>query len=302
MRTMISLLRRTARATYVAIGLSGALLSSACGGGSGGASSALPANSALPTSTPSPMIWMVSTGALNLMQQAGGQTIVTQVFDQPYNFIIGQTLPTWASNWTVQQLITETSIAGIRTALQSGLPAYIKGIVYDLEDWPFSPPSEQQNPVASINAAATLVHQAGLALVATPATDLVNVLDPGAIDKYAAYLSLGIPAAAQNADVFEIQAQGSEANTALYASFVTAAAQAARAANPHVIVLAGLSTNPDGQQVTAQELYTDVQATRGVVNGYWLNIPSGGPYCPYCGAPQPQVAIGLLEMLQHNGG
>ena len=271
----------------------------ACGGGS---TPAVSAAAPSPASTPSSIVWMINTGALNLLQQAGAQTLATQFFDQPKNFIIGQTLPTWASNWTVNQFITETSLAGISEALQSGLPPSIKGIVYDLEDWSFSPLSEQQNPVASTSAAATLVHQAGLALIATPATDLVNTLDPGATNKSAAYLSLGIPAAAQDADVFEIQAQGLELSIASYASFVTAAAQAARTANPKVIVLAGLSTNPNGQQVTAQDLYAAVQATSGVVNGYWLNIPSGGTYCPNCGAPQPQVAIGLLQMLQQNGG
>jgi hypothetical protein len=244
---------------------------------------------------------MINTGALDQLQQIGAQSLATQVFDQPKNFIIGQPLPSWASNWTVNQVVTETSLAGISQALGSGLSPSIKDIVYDLEDWSFSPPIEQQNPVASTTAAAALVHQSGLELIATPATDLVNVLSPGSSDKYASYLTLGIPAAAQDADVFEIQAQGSEMNEATYAAFVTVAAQAARLANPKVMVLAGLSTNPNGQQVTAQELYADVQATRNVVDGYWLNIPAGGPYCPNCGTPQPGVAVGLLQMLQQTG-
>lgn len=287
---------RCARGLLAVFGL--AVLLVACGGGS-----APPATTASsPAPTPSSIAWMISAGALNLLQQAGAQTLATQFFDQPQNFIIGQTLPSWASNWTVNQVVTETSLAGISQALQGGLPPTTKGVVYDLEAWSLSPLSEQQNPVASTAAAATLVHQAGLMLIATPATDLVSVLDPGATDKYAAYLSLGIPAAAQDADVFEIQAQDLEMSTASYASFVTAAAQAARAANPKVLVLAGLSTNPNGQQVTAQDLYAAVEATRGAVNGYWLNIPSAGTYCPNCGAPQPQVAIGLLQMLQQNGG
>jgi hypothetical protein len=51
---------------------------------------------------------------------------------------------------------------------------------------------------------------------------------------------------------------------------VAAAAAQARAANPHVVIYAGLST----QRVTsAAELIQDYMATRNLVDGYWMNIP-----------------------------
>lgn len=271
------------------------LLVAACGGGSSPANSSSGSSGNPPAASASP-IWMVNGGALNLMQQAGGQALATEFFSGPGNIIIGQR-PSWAVSWAARSAISETSLSGIQQALQTGVPAGTSAVVYDLEDWSFSPLSEQENPVASTNTAATMVHKAGLLLIATPAVDLVNVLDPGASDKYQAYLSAAIPSAAQNADIFEIQAQGSEANTAQYTSFVTAAAAAARLANPNVKVLAGLSTNPDGNTVTAQQLYAAVQATQTAVDGYWLNIPSGGAYCPDCGTPQPQIAVELLQML-----
>lgn len=260
----------------------------ACGGGQ--------AHSAPSQQSGGAILWMISGSALNLLQQSGGQTLATEFFSQSNNFIVGQR-PSWASDWPAHEVISETSLSGIKQSIQSGVPAGVTGVVYDLEDWSFSPLSEQENPVASTDTAAAEAHQAGLLLIATPAVDLVNVLDPGATNKYDAYLSLGIPSAAKDADVFEVQAQGAEANTAQYAAFVTAAANAARQANPNVKVLAGLSTNPDGETVTAQQLYAAVMATEGVVDGYWLNVPSGDPYCPKCGVPQPQVAIGLLQML-----
>ena len=68
-----------------------------------------------------------------------------------------------------------------------------------------------------------------------------------------------------------------------------AAAAQAREANPRVRIFAGLSTNPSGKPVTGKQLYGAVQATRDDVEGYWLNIPGGGAYCPKCGQPQPQV-------------
>jgi len=103
--------------------------------------------------------------------------------------------------------------------------------------------------------------------------------------------------AARYADVIDIQAQGSETNTAAFAAFVTAAAAQARAANPHVIVLAGISTNPTGHQVSAAQMRAAITATAGTVDGYWLNIPAGGPSCPRCGQPQPQVVAAALHAL-----
>jgi ATP phosphoribosyltransferase regulatory subunit HisZ len=78
---------------------------------------------------------------------------------------------------------------------------------------------------------------------------------------------------------------------------IARAAAQARAVNPKVLVFAGLSTNPSGKRVTAQQLFDAVQATRAEVDGSWLNIPGGGAYCPKCGEPQPQVDIDLLRML-----
>jgi hypothetical protein len=78
---------------------------------------------------------------------------------------------------------------------------------------------------------------------------------------------------------------------------VRQAAEQARAANAHVIILAGLSANPDGQHVTGEDLYRAVMATQSMVSGYWLNIPVGGQYCPRYGSPQPQVAVDFLKRL-----
>ena len=102
---------------------------------------------------------------------------------------------------------------------------------------------------------------------------------------------------AKCADVVEIQAQGAEANPARFRQFVDAEAQQARTANPNVLVLAGISTNPDGRRVSAQQLLAAVQAVRPVVSGFWLNIPAGGKYCPRCGEPHPEVAMRLLQAL-----
>jgi hypothetical protein len=32
-----------------------------------------------------------------------------------------------------------------------------------------------------------------------------------------------------------------------------------------------------------------------MVNGYWLNIPEPGPYCPTCTPARPQVGVAALR-------
>jgi hypothetical protein len=90
--------------------------------------------------------------------------------------------------------------------------------------------------------------------------------------------------------MIDIQAQGSEANLSRFTSFVKEAAAQARGANPHVIVLAGISTNPSGELVSGAQFTSFYNAVRADVNGYWLNIPAQGTACPKCGTPQPKVA------------
>jgi len=40
-----------------------------------------------------------------------------------------------------------------------------------------------------------------------------------------------------------------------------------------------------------------LRRTASSVDGYWLNIPAGGPSCPRCGQPQPQVVAAALHAL-----
>jgi hypothetical protein len=179
-----------------------------------------------------------------------------------------------------------------------GLPAGTKAVIYDNEDWSFTPAAEQRNPARYEELAASLVHAHHLLFISTPAVDLTDVLAPGDSDHYEAYLRLGLAAsAARYADVIDIQAQGSETSLNTFTLFVKAAAAQAREADQHVLVLAGISTNPSGQRVTSAQLIGAYDAARTDVNGYWLNIPSGGPYCPRCGTPQPEVAVPLLRTL-----
>jgi hypothetical protein len=108
-------------------------------------------------------------------------------------------------------------------------------------------------------------------------------------------------AVAAHADIVELQAQSLERDTAGYASFVRQAAQQVRTANPRAAVLAGLSTNPPGAAVSSEQLAAAIQATRGIVSGYWLNIPGRGPKCPTCNASQPGIGIHALRQVMPSG-
>ena len=247
---------------------------------------------------------MISISAIRHLERVDPSgKLAARFFGSPENFIMNgaRGASGFPEGWRAIPTATFPSYAAMKTALEeSKVPAEVKAIIYDNESWNFTPKEEQLDLDRYEKLAAEAVHSHGRQLIATPAADLVPVLNPQVErgKRYDEYLRLGIATkAARYADVYEIQAQGSLDNVDWYVRFVKGAAAQARAANPKVVVFAGLSTNPSGKKVTAGQLFDAVQATRGDVDGYWLNIPGGGAYCPKCGEPQPQVAVELLQKL-----
>jgi hypothetical protein len=192
-------------------------------------------------------------------------------------------------------VVTFPSVSELARALSSGgLPTGTRAVLYDPEAWPFTPRAEQRDPAQAAGQALRLAHAHGLRLFVAPALNLTT-LRPSSGPRWQQFLHLGLAGAmAKVADVIELQAQSLERDTSSYAAFVHAAARQARAANPRVTVLAGLSTNPPGAEVTSQQLTAAIRATSGVVSGYWLNIPGRGPRCPTCNAPRPDLARQIL--------
>ncbi|MGH7662109.1 MAG: hypothetical protein ACRENA_14485 [Vulcanimicrobiaceae bacterium] len=203
-------------------------------------------------------------------------------------------------SWRAVSVRAFPSYRAIERALENGsVDSNARAILYDNEGWKFTPEEEQRNPAQYMKMAAELVHRKGLMFIATPAVTLVRRLARPSEKRYDAYLRLGIAAdAARYADVIDIQAQGSEKNVRLFSNFVQRASEQARAANPNVVVLAGISTNPNGQHVTAEELQRAIVATRRYVDGYWLNVPSPSEYCPGCNDFRPDTAIDVLRRLR----
>lgn len=243
-----------------------------------------------------PTSWMLNNGAYTQLESAN---ISSSTLSTLFNHSSTYYLSAAAESPFPQATSTETftSYAAFSTAVaNNNIGSNVKAIVYDNEDWSYTPTNEQENPVDYAKRAAKLAHQHDWQLIFTPSTDLVNVLAPGSPKAYPAFLSLDIlGGAAPYVDVIEIQGQGSE-GTPEYATFVQEAVQQIDQGK-HGKIFAGMSSDPSGNPVSAVGLENDYNATKKYVNGYWLNIPVQSSYCPKCGDGNPQAAKAFLHSL-----
>jgi hypothetical protein len=243
------------------------------------------------------LTWVIDRSALAALGSAGmSHSQLSELFNNAHTYIVGSTSGT-AESANISAWISPRSVT-VTDLRPAGFSRGAAAVLYDVEDWALTPKAQQRNPAEYEAAGHRLARARGVVFIAAPAMDLVRVLDPSGPGTVAQrFLSLGlIGQAARNADVVDIQAQGLEGSSQ-YTSFVTAAAAQAKAANPDVRVLAGLSTNPSGRTIGAAVLARDAESVRGVVDGYWLNIPSSGTACPTCGTARPQAAVPWLEQL-----
>jgi hypothetical protein len=244
------------------------------------------------------MRWIVNAGSLQHSQADFPLDLQKKYFDSACTFlVIGDNPSEDYRDWTAVRTRTATSLATVEAAAAD---ASTTAVLYDPEGWDMTPSEEQRDPAGAACRAASVVHAHNKILIVTPAINLIRIVEPGVKgDRFEAFAGTKLAGEiARCADVYEIQAQGTEMDKGAYRSFVEAEARQARAANPHVVVLAGISTNPMGQQVSGKEVFDAVQSARNVVDGFWLNIPGGGKFCPNCGAPQPKVAVDMLQRLE----
>lgn len=242
------------------------------------------------------IVWVIERTALNDLYKAGmSESELSGLFNNQQTYIVGGFSATGKPNingWTSRRTVTTTNL---QTA---DLPSGVSAMLYDNEPWSLTPMVQQHNPQQFEQQAEQLAQSRGLTLIVTPATGLAAVIDPtgkGTADDRFLQLNL-IGLAARYANVVDIQAQGLEGSPR-FVPFVQQAVQEARAANPHVKVLAGISTNPSGHQISPQTFAQDANAVRSIVDGYWLNIPGAGTACPRCGTPRPAVAVPWLQQL-----
>jgi hypothetical protein len=182
---------------------------------------------------------------------------------------------------TAQRLADAASLERMERVAEQG-----HGIVLDLEHWRFTPEAEQQDPALTFQMAYNWTVRHGAWVLDAPALDLFG--RPRVTRYFQLLQQVRAPA-------FDIQAQRFERNPRQYAEFVRESVTILRRNNPGMVILAGLSTNPGGAPVTLADLLADYRATRALVSGYWLNIPSPGSYCPRCKRSDPVMAVGFLR-------
>jgi hypothetical protein len=269
-------LRRVLAAAGPAV-LAGALATACSGPGA-------PARPSATSAAPSPCHagvsgaenWIMGSGELSAAASAGAASVRYAV-GPAHLFVL---LLRGQSSTAGQQVADFRSYAEFRKMLRQGsIPAGVHWVMYDNEQWALTPAAEQADPVRYERLFARLAHQHGYRVILAPAQDLVPGFDKNSFRAgqavWQSYLAMGLASASAGvADIYEIQAQPYEMSVYrsrhAYASFVAAAAAQARAANPAIVIYAGLST----QRVSdAAQLFQDYLATRGVVDGYWLNIP-----------------------------
>jgi hypothetical protein len=206
-------------------------------------------------------------------------------------------LPT---NWEAISVRSFASVAALATALSrpEGLDADARAVLYDCEAWPFTPNDEQRDHAGFTRRAAELVRARGLTFITAPAVTLAKLLPDATERRYEDFLRGRFAAdAARHADVYVVQAQGSLRDLPKYVSFVERATRQATAANPNIVVYAGISTNPSGMYVTAAEIVRAIDATRRIVQGYWFNVPAPSPYAPRVNAYRPDLAVDVFAEL-----
>lgn len=252
------------------------------------------------------LVWMISSKALGMIAtQPGGPALIEAFFDNPRTYVMAPADQLAQVPRKAVAIVNFPSFAAMRAAFGARkVDARYGAVLYDCEAWDYTPAEEQRNPVYYHRLAAQLAHDFRLQFIAAPATTLRKVLlQPTGPGVYPPFMKTGIvgPIAAVS-DVFEIQAQGLLPQPDKYRALVENAAASVTAANRKVVFLAGLSTGPSGREVTAEQLYRAVAATRPSVAGYWLNIPEKSGHCEACGSARPDIAIQLLLLLQRGGG
>jgi hypothetical protein len=242
------------------------------------------------------MDWMMQDNALHLLQPLMPVAELSYFFNNNNTFEIGagKLMPNAVQTIDFQDYSVEANdIANHR---------YASAALYDLENWRFSPSIQQEEPAYYQQMAAKEAQVAGLTAIESPALDLLSVDGKGASPYWEQYLQDGFAAdAARYSNVYEIQAQSLELKPSEYIEFVTEASEQARAANPHVEIIAGLSTNSANGSVTGAELYEDAKGVASYVNGFWLNIPGVSAYDPGVTQADPTVAVAFLNEIYDHG-
>ncbi len=239
--------------------------------------------------TPPSGTWVITRVNAELLE-ALNPTVAAAFFDGPGTIALGGyrgAIP--AMGWA--------SLAAFEADVETGLvPDEVRIVMYDPEAWEHTPIAEQLDPATAMAEFAELAWSQGYQVLMTPHPNLVTV--PGAAclkladeSVTAAFLRCRLPAAAaQSADVLDLQLQDLQRDFERYREAVTQAGEQARQANPSVQVLAHLTTRTAPDPTV---LYSAWRSVQPVVDGCYIGVPAG---------VRARVAIGFLRMIAIGSG
>jgi hypothetical protein len=249
------------------------------------------------TATPSPdgrEVWVFTSAALRsvLVDPASAARLRTgDVFE-----LVTPGAPRAQGVTTVPTQVFTSSEALVEAVDGGTLLAGVRAVLFDPEAWSFTPTSDQSDPAAATARAASAARAHGLYVIAAPALSLVTAQTPAPTGpRWQSFLTLGLAGAvAAHVDAIDLQAQSLVRDPATYRDFVSQAAAQARGANPGVVVLAGVSTNPTGAPLAPGDVPAAMRSVGSMVSGWWMNIPNPGPKCPGCSPLRPDYAVAAL--------
>jgi hypothetical protein len=177
--------------------------------------------------------------------------------------------------------VTTASYAAFEAMIETeAIDPEVTVAMYDIERWGATPLEEQRHPVDSIRRFAALARSHGYLVMVTPHPKLVVVEGGECVQDpdesvWDAYLRCDIAGqTAAVADIVETQAQVLQRMPIAYRRFVAATARQARAANPDVTFISGLSTSP-GYRATPEMLLRAARSVDGIVDGFYLSLARG---------------------------
>jgi hypothetical protein len=239
----------------------------------------------LPRTAPLGQTWVATAKTVGSIA-ADDPTVARLFFGGPNSYVLtgGWAAARASMAWASERMFARDLAAGT-------IPPNVTVAMYDPEGWPQTPLEERQHPAAAMQAFAELARRAGYTVVITPYVSLVDVDGADCVRARGetlaqAFLRCGfLRRAAQLADVVEIQAQYLEAEPAECRLMVLRAAAQARAANPDVVVVAGLSTR---YALDGQSLLDAWDAVSDIVDGHYMAVPDGF---------RPDIAASFLRAL-----
>jgi hypothetical protein len=157
------------------------------------------------------------------------------------------------------------------------IPPGVRAVAYDPERWRATPFAERLDPERYMALFAGAAHRHGYTAILMPGRDLLaaagSCRQQPREDLDAAFLRCGLAGeGARLAQIFEIQTAPVELSTTELRGFAAACAKQARAANPSVVLIATLSTQPGTGSANGWQLARAAAAVRPYVRGFQLNL------------------------------